>query len=283
MVKNISDNLSRVLNESAHSDRNDIWLWLHLITHNVQLPATEIYSPGMRQLMADALAIDPNLVEHLKNIRHSQLLPEESFRWMNEGKRQIEWLHSKITFFVGAQGFIPPTGLSGKDLLIARIDLWNVDTTQKGLVLKDLHSRWNEHIRGDKYFTWFSDNEDKCALASDWMSKHADPFMANYLPFDTFEGLLIFFDKASYIHEQKLFHVDKIKKRWSQQKYRQNMSGKAQCNFILSERAIERLNKLATTYDLSRAQILEILLQMESEKKLYISEKIKVIKAINSD
>ena len=61
------------------------------------------------------------------------------------------------------------------------------------------------------------------------------------------------------------------------------MSGKAQCNFILSERAIERLNKLATTYDLSRAQILEILLQMESEKKLYISEKIKVIKAINSD
>lgn len=64
--------------------------------------------------MADALAVDPNLVEHLKNIRHSQLLPEESFRWMNEGKRQIEWLHSKITFFVGAQGFIPLTGLSGK-------------------------------------------------------------------------------------------------------------------------------------------------------------------------
>lgn len=90
--------------------------------------------------------------------------------------------------------------------------------------------------------------------------------MATYLPFDSYEGLLIFFDKANFVHEQKLFHVEKIKKRWSQQKYRQNMSGKAQCNFILSERAIDRLNKLATTYDLSRAQILEILLQMESEK-----------------
>lgn len=283
MVRSISDNLSRVLNESEHSQRNDIWLWLHLITNNVQLPSTEIYSPGMRQLMSDFLAMNLNFVEHIKNIRQSQLLPEESFHWINEGKRQIEWLQSNIIFFVGVQGFIPPIGLADKDLLIARIDLWNVDTTQKDLVLKNLHSRWNEQKKGDKYFTWFSDNGDKCALASDWLSKHADPFMATYLPFDSYEGLLIFFDKANFVHEQKLFHVEKIKKRWSQQKYRQNMSGKAQCNFILSERAIDRLNKLATTYDLSRAQILEILLQMESEKKLYIPEKIKIIKAINSD
>ncbi|MCY1556671.1 hypothetical protein D9M68_934400 [compost metagenome] len=52
------------------------------------------------------------------------------------------------------------------------------------------------------------------------------------------------------------------------------MTGKKQYNFIMSEKAIKRLDKLAEKHDLKRTQVLEILLQMEEEKGAYIPKKL---------
>ena len=67
--------------------------------------------------------------------------------------------------------------------------------------------------------------------------------------------------------------MESIKKRWSQNKYRAKLTGKKQYNFILSEKAINRLDKLADKYDLRKTEVLEILLQMEEEKGIYIPER----------
>ncbi|MNC82874.1 hypothetical protein D3C75_1365720 [compost metagenome] len=55
------------------------------------------------------------------------------------------------------------------------------------------------------------------------------------------------------------------------------MTGKKQYNFLLSDKAIKHLDKLAETYDLKRTQILEVLIKMEAEKGVYIPEKLKII------
>lgn len=69
--------------------------------------------------------------------------------------------------------------------------------------------------------------------------------------------------------------MDSIKKRWSQNKYRAKDTGKKQYNFVLSDKAIKRLDKLADKHDLKRTQVLEILLKMEEEKGDYIPARLK--------
>jgi hypothetical protein len=89
---------------------------------------------------------------------------------------------------------------------------------------------------------------------------------------------LIFFDHANLDKNQKSLFIERVKISWRQQKYRKNLTGKGQYNFILSDKAIARLDKLSETYELSRAKILDILLKMESEQNRYIPERIKLLK-----
>ncbi len=276
----ITDQLSQILNETNHSLRYDIWLWLHLNYNNAGLQFGEMNSLSMRPKMANFLSTRLHFVETIKTIRRGQLLPEKSFDWINEDKRQIEWLIIKV----GRHGIYPNLlslpGLHGKDALICAIDQWNIDITQKQLSLNELENEWNNHKKGDKHFQWFKDENQKCLLAWEWINKN----LTNHIPcppFEDYEDLMIFFDQSNLIPDQVKFYIEKIKRKWSQQKYREGLTGKSQYNFILSDKAIKNLDQLANTYDLSRAKILEILLQMESEKHLYISEKVKLSRSMN--
>lgn len=73
-------------------------------------------------------------------------------------------------------------------------------------------------------------------------------------------------------HPEKIILIESVKKRWSQNKYRANQNGKNQYNFILSDKAIYRLDKLAKKHEIKRTEVLEILLKMESENGEYISK-----------
>jgi hypothetical protein len=45
-------------------------------------------------------------------------------------------------------------------------------------------------------------------------------------------------------------------------------------------KAIKRLDSFSKKHELSRARVLEILLQMEDEKDLYLKEQIRVLRGI---
>ncbi|HCL4304243.1 TPA: hypothetical protein N2D33_001099 [Pseudomonas aeruginosa] len=62
---------------------------------------------------------------------------------------------------------------------------------------------------------------------------------------------------------------------------RKKAKGKKQYNFILSDKAIKRLDRFSKDNELSRARVLEILLQMEEEKDLYLKEQIRVLRGID--
>ncbi|MEV2152240.1 hypothetical protein ABZR62_06240, partial [Pseudomonas aeruginosa] len=67
---------------------------------------------------------------------------------------------------------------------------------------------------------------------------------------------------------------------WRQKLRRQEAKGRKQYNFILSDKAIKRLDRFSKNLEPSRARILEILLQMEDEKDLYLKEQIRVLRGI---
>lgn len=285
MAIHFNDRLVRILDDTSHNRRHDIWRWLQLTTNNVQLSG-DVNQPGMRSTMTHVISSTPGLSEIIKNKETEQLLPEKCLEWINEGKRQVEWLSSKFRERVTFSDSIAPltSGLTGKDLLIASIDLWTINIKQKGSFLNELENSWNEQKKGDKQFKWFEDDEQKCLLAGKLINKHIpldgllSITLSAYQPIENHENLLTFFDHANLDKNQKSLFIERVKTSWRQQKYRKNLTGKGQYNFILSDKAIARLDKLSETYELSRAKILDILLKMESEQNRYIPERIKLLK-----
>lgn len=282
MAVHYTDLLARILEDKTASHRRDLWLWFWLTGHGANLGSYAESRMGMRDKMAHYLDQNAWLPPRAIDDKNKQLLPERQLDWLNEGSRQIEWVYQKFTQYAGYNWNNTPQDIFGKDRLILIIDLWQVDTTQKKLTLDSLKIQWNAHKSGDNTYKWFKDDDKKSALAWDWLNKNTSLTVLYSKPFETYEDLLIFFDSANLTTEQKTLYIDRIKKRWSQQKYRKSLIGKAQYNFVLSDKAVANLDKLASLHEIGRARILEILLEMETEKNGYIPEKIRIFKLINN-
>lgn len=282
MSVHYTDLLARILEDKTASHRRDLWLWFWLTGHGANLGSYAESRMGMRDKMAHYLNQNAWLTPRARDDKNKQLLPERQLDWLNEGSRQIEWIYQKFTLYAGYNWNNTPQDVFGKDRLILIVDLWQVDTTQKKLTLDSLKIQWNAHKSGDKTYKWFKDDDKKSALAWDWLNKNTSFTVLHSKPFETYEDLLIFFDSANLTTEQKTLYIDRIKKRWSQQKYRESLIGKAQYNFVLSDKAVANLDKLASFHEISRAKILEILLEMETEKNGYIPERIRILKLLNN-
>lgn len=176
-----------------------------------------------------------------------------------------------------------PINLNGMDLVFYIVDGWEADLTQKQLVLSHTKTQWEQHKNGDKELKWFKDNDQKSSLAWEVLKKYSPITIGFQNQFENYEDLLIFFDGAILTKEQKELYISKIKKRWNQQKYREKLNGKAQYNFILSDKSIRILNKLSETHEITRARVLELLLEMEELKGDHIAERIRTQKLLYTE
>lgn len=278
-----NDKLGQLLGDTKYSKRRDIWLWLTLNSYGCQMGPLESAPANMRDTMASWLDVNPSFIERAKSDQIGRLLPEENFSWINEGRRQIEWVKSRLSFTLGYSWMYSPINLNGMDLVYYIIDGWEADLTQKQLVLSHTKIQWEQHKNGDKEFKWFKDNDQKSSLAWEVLKKCTPVIVGFQSQFESYEDLLIFFDRATLTNEQKELYISKIKKRWNQQKYREKLNGKAQYNFILSDKAIGILNKLSETHEITRARVLELLLEMEDFKGDHIAERVRMQKLLNTD
>ncbi len=279
----INDALSKILQENTHSKRVNIWLWFYLESQNFQLDQSHFNTPEMRNFMANLISSNTGIDSDIRHCVGRDLLPDEMFEWIENEERQCQWLVSYLNKSPNIWLKNYPVRLIKRDLVIAMIDTLRLDLSSKKSTIDVMKNSWNHQINDDKPLLWFKrENEElKCDLAWKWIVKNGGiNFLLQPNSIQSHQELLIYFDRMEFSIEKKLLCLNFVKKSWSQQKYRNNLTGKKQYNFILSDKAIDRLDKLANKYDLKRASILEILLQMESEKSLYIAEKIKILKGI---
>ncbi|MFW9088169.1 hypothetical protein ACOI7N_26985 [Pseudomonas sp. P2758] len=287
MAVNFNNHLARILDDTSDNRRDDIWLWHELtINHNFKLG--ELNDAGMQLQIKNLLSKHNHIKKEMDKKRSEKLLPIKYYEWINEGARQTEWMNAEILEHLDKYSSTHPIHLhlhlSGADLLLASFDLWDIDIAEKESRLYKLKQNWAQHKKGDKKFQWLKDEESKCLLAGEWLNSNIDGLQLIGLPptvgqpINNYEDLLIFFDRCN--NDQKTLYMDRIKKAWSQKKYRQGLrdKNKAQYNFVLSDKAMERLDNFAKDNELSRARILDILLIMESEKHSYIPEMLKRLK-----
>jgi hypothetical protein len=274
------DKLARVLGDTKVNRRLDAWLWFYLNRDGGGFALSEFDGPIMRDRMADFISSNPYIHESIDAAKTKFLLPDEFFTWIKED-RQIKWLIPQLRMLsnVGTAEYfqLKPPRLKGRALLIAMVDIWTVDITEKERALEYLKSAWTEHKKQDQIFRWFRDEESalRCAHALNWLWKNEATFTQDNPQIESYDDLLKFFDQTPFSKDEKLLRIEFIKKSWSQRKYREKVVGKKQYNFLLSDKVISQLDVLAETHNLKRPKILEILIEMEADKGIYISERLK--------
>ena len=234
--------------------------------------------------MAMHFSFVKNIAKGISALARQQIIPDDYLKWITNNERLIAWLLLQIRTQTRVYLINPPPRLTGRDLAIAMLDIWAADLTKKTITIKNIENTWIQHIQQDHIFKWFKkENEPRrCETAWEWLKKNKPELVSSMAPFKNQKDLLMSFDLAQLSEAEKFICIDQIKKRWSQQRYREKLTGKKQYNLILSDNTIQTLDKLAIKYNLKRTQILEILIKMEAEYEQYIPEKLRQIGLIDS-
>lgn len=277
------DELSQLLKEPRQNTRHDIWLWLYLNQHKrARFDASTCNGSTMRDEIARFLR---RKTENLKDIASQKdrfLVPHDYLKWIEGDERQHRWLLRRIeelTELRPTQGL--PSGLvrlNGRNHLIAILDLWNVDIAKKADEIERLHNRWLRHKAGDRAFEWFEDKKDglkRCKCAWEWLEKYHVSIFKSQLPINNYKELLLYFDEAELGRNEMKAIIQTIKKRWNRKQFDERTADKKQVNVMLSKTAIELLDTLAKKHELKRAQVLELLITMESEDGVYFTGRLK--------
>jgi len=275
-------NLAKTLNGINIDGRFINWLWLYLKNLDQSLNLGEFGSLGMRDRIVEAIKNNDWIKQKIDTERGLYLTPKENLNWITSDKRQCHWVARKISERGGPRFTTEIANLTDRDLVIAAIDIWNIHLSEKTSNITAIALEWNSQKREDGIYDWFNgtDEEGKLKLALEIARKIYPALTISQEPIKQTSDLIALMDAPFFSTAEKKLFIESVKKRWSNNKYRANMKGKNQYNFILSDKAIGILDKLKDKHSLKRTQILEILLQMEDEKGIYIPEKIKILKGI---
>lgn len=281
MPVHLDDALSTVLGENNVICRHDIWLWHTLATFEKDFDSSPFHGIN-RDHIARYLEANPDLITELLQKRSLQLVSNRDLTWITDDPRLVLWLTKEASSTT--KYLLDPhrLDLAGRDLPIAILDVWPRNISDKRYIIKNLEKKWLQHKARDKKYAWFKDDDQKCSFAFEWLKRNT-PLFSSQTAQETYGDLLIFFDDAGYTADREELYIGKIKKAWSQSKYRSNLKGKAQYNFVLSDKAIEALDRLSTQHEISRARTIEILIEIETKKGLYIAEKLKNARLLQND
>ncbi|MBD9574834.1 hypothetical protein IB260_05890 [Pseudomonas sp. PDM23] len=217
-------------------------------------------------------------LEWLRGQQLEFILSSDHISWITEDRRLNHWLSKQLCEKMGIIFFKHPE-LTWRESAIALLDRWTSST--KILATNKLKFEWEELKKLDKKLDWMKgpDGQEKLQTAWAWIVKNR-PYNTTLKSTPTsIPALIEFFDDTFLHNADREICIAAIRKRWSQHAYRKKQENKKQYNFILTDSAVKRLDSFCKKYDLSRAHILEILLQAEQERNgQSIEEKIKIYK-----
>jgi len=255
--------------------RIDNWLWLIMRFEGASLPLESFGKEDTRSYLINS-AYGRRVQELLRDFAGRRILPVNELEWIANDERQINWLRSYFKNIFKLE-INPPPGLVGRELIVTCVDLLEVDLGDKLRAVAQMNRDWHDYLKTDVIFKWFKGQEEpaRCEFAWNWIIKHRQTEAQGKAPISDFRELLMFFDSVVANEAQKKLDVAAIKRNWSQQKYRESMKGKSQYNFVLTDRVIAELDKLASRYEATRPQIIEALIDMEAIQGTYLPQKIK--------
>jgi len=262
-------------------EREFRWAWEELAQRGLKLPAWgTILGRNERERALDSALLtradSGALVEFLLDVKKEKLLSLESFDWVNwDDDRQMIWLlnllRNALTFtaFVEEQR-APELMIRGarKQAFIFLFDILDLSKQQKESWLARMKVEWAQVRTPDSLTRWLKRSDQKqLEWALTYLVNHGQPSI--FTPFvnkDYFAAILTSFDRmfVEDNYRAELF-ILKMRKTWSQKKYRD--SGKAKKAYYLSLSKDTRLmlDQLARQQGISSSEVVESLIRSSNE------------------
>ncbi|THG82988.1 hypothetical protein E5198_08585 [Pseudomonas sp. A-1] len=283
-----TDKQSKILNNSNKNTRHDIWLWLFIWTYQEnELDQSSCNGITMREAIANHLDKNPKLTRKINQEKDKLLIDEKLLEWIEDDERQYQWLlpiiqeaATPVEFTITSvvKSLSTPNNfphLTGRNRLIAMIDFWDISLAEKSQKIDNFRNIWLAHKSKDSELAWFDDKKDgaeRCKCAWEWLQKNHYKPLSREQPISNYKELLIFFDLEDFNPTERKLIIQNIKNRWSRKQFNERSRDKRQVNVMLTNGAIELLDKLAKNSETKRAQVLEKLIRKEFENNLYLAD-----------
>jgi len=281
----IKQRLSKVFDLDVDSERLMSWI-NYFCEHNTQ---AKIFLGLARAKenkldLIDAIIGNDQFLNYMIVNAKFFLVPDPCLKWIDkEGVRIIYWLRKYIEHNLGVtinQGIHPLQ----KDAIIYNIDTWNNGVNEKIEFISTMKSSWKFHIQRDGITAWLKGKPESeiCDIALDCLRRSIKAESVSDIRIENFTDLLCFFDNSNLeiVELEKI--KEKIKNRWNQRNYREKHDGKKQCNLLLTSKGMARLERLAKEHNISKSNIVDILLLMEEKEKAYIKKRLLIVEhAVN--
>lgn len=265
----IKDELQGLFPHWPLGRRETIWLWLYLRSKGAGFQRDSFGTRNTRAQMAHYIKRN-NLTATIDNERNRTLLPEHVFDWIEKRGRQATWLLRKAEHTYKGKPIFP-VHLTPRERLVAWFDYENIEKIEKLDNLKYLNESWVKQQLQDKSLSWYASagkERQKCEIAWMWYQEHHRSVALRATEFSSLENILEFLDGTTFSHEEKLHHLEQIKRRFKAKQTQANRQGKRQTNLSLSDAARTQLDQLAKRERMSKTEIIEFLIQNAHERGL---------------
>lgn len=268
------------------SPRQSFFAWIAVAqVTNLPQVLNAAHLPGA--LIANFLQREERFGVDLFNTLNCCLVSESHLNWIQESERQCSWIEdacylhptpNQTTRRFRNLPFVP-RHLVGRAKSVALVDYCfsqtGISNEERVAFCKQLQENWDLNTRLDRYFSWLDDGGCQIFLW-EWMQQPSYAHLVlGKTQFVSHDGLLEFFDKAPMSDLDKVSMIEKARRAWNQRRQREKMKGRKQCNFVLSNSVIQKLEKLSLKYGLSRTEIVELIIDSEAQSEVYISERLK--------
>lgn len=159
------------------------------------------------------------------------------------------------------------------DTLIREYDIWEIHAKDKLIFIKESINQFIHNKTQDDKIAWLNANDPtQLEWAINYLKKSN---FYNTIPYfhsvtSQYDLILIILDSLEY-HYRSIF-IEKMKKSWTQQKYRNSGKVKSQYHLPLTKDCKTKLNKLSLIMNMSENKLLEVLIN-EKYKSEAIDEK----------
>lgn len=295
------DDIAALLGTPEQCTRVNNFVWISLCQAGVA-PQLWQTTHCPQQQCCEILRNYPALLGPLKNAVHSAWIPDRDFSWLTDSERQFFWVqryiksamqHAQTNLPIGSAASLLfddriPHHLTGSSRSIALVDYWASRTVgdmslRRNAVLI-MESAWRHQQNSDRRFDWLDGEGGDHRRIWFWekLLHHLKMVPMDNPPPISHDTLLIIIDQL-VIHpaELTLFN-QKARGQFQQQQRRASSKGKRQCNFVLQERTISKLDSLARKFGITRTDVIEFLIQQEALNPVHTTERLRRLSALTT-
>ena len=253
------------------SDREAIWLYCENWQDEL-LPPDSLNGGAMRPLLDAFLeGLDIRDLRRAKKDKDSALLPDQQLDWIQDNKRQLNYLERQMSSELPR---LRHPRLHGRTLLIARLDIWPASLEAKTGLLSKVKRDWESQKNiSEKYCGWLKVDKERVQYAIRWLDENGRKIgIYRPMPQDSsdLEDILTYFDRVQLRLLEAKEITNSIRVSWNREQHRKRNTDKKQMNVILPHAAIEALDLLAKKSGRTRAEVIERLVTAETKEALYL-------------